>query len=327
MKSSRQSQHPALILIPVLVMATGAAFLPLRLQADDEQSAAKQRTFASPEEAVQALTDATKAADHAALHEIFGPGQADLVTGDKVEDEANFARFSKALAQMCNPAREGDDKVILNIGAENWPFPIPLVKKEARWFFDTDAGKEEIINRHVGDDELNTIGVCRTYVAAQRQYASKDRDGSEVFKYAQKFKSAPGKKDGLYWEATADEDSSPFGPLVAEARDEGYGPRKAGEAPHPFHGYVFRILTSQGPAAPGGQYNYIINGNMIAGFAMVAYPDKWGDSGVMTFTINQQGKLYQKDLGLKTEEIARAMTEYNPDKSWTPVTELDTATK
>ena len=315
MKTSNRSRHPAWVFLAMLVMASGA-FPPLPLHADEEKSAGKQRTFASPEEAIQALIDATKAADHAALHEIFGPAHKDLVTGDKVEDEANFARFSKEIAQMCNPSHEGEDKIILNIGAENWPFPIPLVKKDDRWFFDTDAGKQEIINRHVGEDELNAIGVCRTYVDAQRQYAGKDRDGSEVLKYAQKFKSTPGKKDGLYWEAAGDEEISPFGPLVAEAREEGYSPKKNGEGPHPFHGYIFKILTAQGPAAPGGKYNYIINGNMIAGFALVAYPAKWGDSGIMTFIINQQGKLYQRNLGAKTEELAGAMTEYNPDKEW-----------
>jgi hypothetical protein len=304
-----------------MLLMAAVAFLPLQLHAEEEKSTAKQRTFASPEEAIQALIDATKAADHAVLHEIFGPGHKDLVTGDKVEDEANFAKFSKEITQLCNPTHQGEDKVTLNIGAENWPFPIPLVKKDGRWFFDTDAGREEIINRHIGEDELNTIGVCRTYAEAQRQYASKDRDGSEILKYAQKFKSSPGKKDGLYWEALENEEASPYGPLVAEARAEGYGPKKKGEGPHPFHGYLFKILTAQGPAAPGGKYNYIINGNMIAGFAMVAYPSKYGESGIMTFIINQQGKLYQRDLGPKTEEIARAMSEYNPDKKWTLVTE------
>jgi len=326
MQTSKKLLHPASMFITMLIMAA-AAFLPLQLNADDGKSAAKQRTFASPEEAIQALTDATKATDHAALHEIFGPGHKDLTTGDKVEDEANFAQFSKQISQMCNPTHQGEDKVILNIGAENWPFPIPLVKKDGRWAFDTDAGKEEIINRHIGEDELNTIGVCRTYVDAQRQYASKDRDGSELLKYAQKFKSTPGKQDGLYWEAAANEEISPYGPLVAEARVEGYGPKKNGESPQPFHGYLFKILTAQGPAAPGGKFSYIINGNMIAGFALVAYPSKWGESGIMTFIINQQGRLFQRDLGSKTEAIARGMSEYNPDKSWNLVPDQDSAAK
>jgi len=310
----------------MLVMAAGAV-LPLHLHAGEDKSTSEQRTFASPEDAIQVLSDATKAGDHVALHDIFGPGHKDLITGDKVEDEANFARFSKAIAQMCNPTHQGDDKIILNLGAENWPFPIPLVKKDNRWFFDTDAGKEEIINRHIGEDELNTIGVCRTYVDAQRQYASKDRDGSDVLKYAQKLKSTPGTKDGLYWETAADEEVSPLGALVAEAREEGYSAKKSGEGPRPFHGYVFTILTKQGAAAPGGKYSYIINGNMIGGFAIIAYPIKWSDSGVMTFIISHQGKLYQRNLGPKTAEMVKAISEYNPDKRWTPVSELGALAK
>jgi hypothetical protein len=308
----------------MLAIATGA-LLPLLLRADEEKPVGKQRTFETPAEAIQALTDATKAADHTELDAIFGPSHKDLLTGDKVEDEANFDRFSKAVMKMCNSSHEGEDKIILNIGAENWPFPIPLVKKSERWFFDTDAGKEEIINRHIGDNEINAIGVCRTYVDAQRQYASKDRDGCGVFKYAQKFKSTQGRRDGLYWETTASEETSPYGPLVAEAREEGYKPKMKGEAPHPFHGYLFKILTAQGPSAPGGKYNYIINGNMIAGFALVAFPDKWGESGVMTFVISQQGKLFQRNLGIRTVEIARAMSAYDPDKSWTEVRKPDEA--
>jgi hypothetical protein len=320
MKTLKQPQYPVWTFITVLIMAAGT-LLPLRLRAENDNPAVNQRTFASPKEAIQAVIDATKAADHPKLQEIFGPGHKSLVTGDKVEDAANFARFSKEITRMCNPVPEGEDKVILNIGAENWPFPIPLIKKEDRWFFDTAAGQEEIINRHIGEDELNTIGVCRTYVDAQREYASEDRNGSEVLQYAQKFKSTPGKKDGLYWEAAANDEISPYGPLVAEARAEGYGTKKKGEGPQPFHGYLFKILTAQGPAAPGGKYNYIINGNMIAGFGMLAYPSNWGESGVMTFIINQQGKLYQKNLGSRTEAIASRMSEYNPDKSWTFVPE------
>jgi hypothetical protein len=193
------------------------------------------------------------------------------------------------------------------------------VKKDGRWFFDTAAGKDEIINRRVGENELTVIGVCRTYVTAQREYASEDRDDSGVLKYAQNLKSTPGQKDGLYWEPAAGEELSPFGPLVASARAEGYGPRKEGEAPQPFHGYLFRILTAQGRHAPGGQYNYTINGNMIAGFALVAHPARWGDSGIMTFIINQQGKVYQRNLGPDTDAKVAAMTAFDPEEGWTLV--------
>jgi hypothetical protein len=316
MKSSNQHRHSAWVLIALLIMGNGAS-LSLEVHAKEQKPATKRRTFASPGEAILSLTAAIKDGDHSALHEIFGPGDKNLVTGDKVQDEANFARFSKEIMQTCNPIRRGNATIILNIGAENPPFPIPLVKKDGRWFFDTNAGKEKIIERHVGEDELDAIGVCRTYVDAQRKYARRDRDGSEVLKYAQKLTSTGGKHDGLYWQAAGNGKISPFGLLVAEARREGYSSKKHDEIPHPFHGYLFKILSRQGPAARGGSYNYIIDSNMIGGFAMVAYPFSWGDSGIMTFIINQRNKIYERNLGSKSGEIAAAMSAFNPDKNWT----------
>jgi hypothetical protein len=193
--------------------------------------------------------------------------------------------------------------------------PIPLVKADGQWHFDTAAGKEEIINRHIGKDELHAIGVCRAYVAAQRQYAGAN---SEATKYAQKFKSTAGMKDGLYWPAVGEEPASPFGPLVAQAHLEGFGP-KMGTGVKPFHGYYFRILTCQGKDAPGGKMNYMSGGNLTGGFALVAYPEHWDRSGIMTFIVNQDGKVYQRNLGEKTSQIAGAMKEYNPDSEWTLV--------
>jgi len=298
-----------------------AVSLTTRALADEPKAGTPQQRFASPEDAVKALLAATKAGDKPALHEIFGPDHDQLLTGDAVQDAAAFDRFSKAVAQMCQLTRDGDDKVVLNIGAENWPFPIPLVRQNSQWFFDTAAGKEEIINRHVGRDELNAITVCRAYVGAQRQYASQDRDGNGVLKYAQQLKSAPGKKDGLYWESAANEELSPFGPLVSRARAEGYAPRKENEPRRPYYGYFFKVLTRQGAAAPGGKYDYVINGNMIAGFALVAYPAEWGKSGIMTFIVSQQGKVYQRNFGPETAEHAAAMTEYNPDPNWSLVSD------
>ncbi len=305
--------------LTALFVVTVCVFLAPQLRAGEQPAAAAQRRFATPEEATKALLEAARAKDKAALHEIFGPGIHDVLTGDEVQDAANFESFTKAMGQLCSPVHEGDDKIILNIGAQSWPFPIPLVRKDGQWFFDTDAGKEEIINRHIGEGEINAISVCRAYVQAQRQYAGQDRDGSDVLKYAQQFKSTPGKKDGLYWESAPGEEPSPFGPLVAEAHAEGYGQHPNGTGRHPYHGYFFKILTAQGPAAPGGRYNYIINGNMIAGFALVAWPERWGQSGIMTFIVNQQGKVYQRNLGEKTAQIASAMTRYNPDSRWTLV--------
>jgi hypothetical protein len=193
--------------------------------------------------------------------------------------------------------------------------PIPLVKADGQWRFDTAAGKEEIINRHIGKDEFHAIGICRAYVTAQQQYASANPD---AVKYAQKFKSAPGMKDGLYWPAAADEPASPFGPVVAQAHVEGFGP-KMGTGVKPFHGYYFRILTCQGKDAPGGEMNYMTDGNLTKGFALVAYPEHWDLSGIMTFIVNQDGKVYQRNLGERTSEIAGAMKEYNPGSDWTLV--------
>jgi Protein of unknown function (DUF2950) len=286
------------------------------LQAQEEKSASPQRLFASPEQATTALLEAARTKDKTALHEIFGPDAQELLTGDAVQDAANFQSFSRALAEKCLPEPEGDDKVILNIGAQNWPFPIPLIKKDGQWLFDTDAGREEIINRHIGKDELNAIGVCHAYVEAQREYFCQDRDGNGMRKYAQKFKSTPGKRDGLYWQSTRKEEASPFGPLVAEAHAEGYGNKENRSSPQPFHGYFFKILFRQGGDAPGGKSNYIVHGNMTGGFALLAYPARWNQSGVMTFIVNQQGLVYQRNLGEKTATTAAAMTRYDPDSTW-----------
>jgi hypothetical protein len=205
----------------------------------------------------------------------------------------------------------------LEVGTNDWPMPIPLVKADGQWRFDTAAGKEEIINRHIGKDELCAIGVCRAYVTAQRQYANLDA-GAGGSKYALKFKSTPGAKDGLYWPPVENEPASPFGPLVAEAHAEGYV-HHTGSGPHPFHGYYFRILTRQGKDAPGGKMNYMSHGQLTGGFALVAYPEHWNQSGIMTFIVNQDGNIYQSNLGEKTSRIATAIKQYNPDSEWTLV--------
>jgi hypothetical protein len=285
---------------------------------------ANQQTFASDEDAVKALLAALSLEDKDKRKEtmrgIFGPAAQDLASGDPVEDAASFKTFIARATAKTRLEKQADALSILHIGNEDWPFPIPIVKTaDGKWFFDTAAGTEEILARRIGANELATIQVCRAYVLAQRQYAGKDRDGSEVLKYAQHFHSRPGKKDGLYWPAAAGEEQSPFGPLVAEASAKGYfGERPAGQpaGPRPFQGYFFHTLTRQGPDVPGGRYDYVINGNMIAGFALIAWPAKYGSSGVMTFVVNHQGKVYQKDLGPNTDQIARRITEYNPDASW-----------
>jgi hypothetical protein len=268
---------------------------------------------------VTALRSATASADTNALRAIFGPGAEDLANPDRVQATNELANFNSALAEKNHLARSSDAFVILEVGDDLWPFPVPIVKKNGGWYFDTSVGKEELLNRRIGTNELATIPVMRAYVDAQREYASQDRDGSEVLKYAQRLVSSPGKHDGLYWPTDSDGEESPLGPLVAYAQAEGYNPELRGEEEverGPYHGYCFKILTRQGKHARGGAYNYIINGNMIAGFALIAWPAGYGDTGIMTFIVNQQGRVYQKDLGSNTDHIARKMTEYDPDPTW-----------
>lgn len=321
----------------VLAGAVAGSLLFVRFagaqDAGQSSSVVSQQTFATPEEAVQGLTAAVNAKDQAALGRVFGSEYSQLLSGDRVQDRTNLEKFAAALKEASELQKDSEDKYTLLVGTEKWPMPIPIVQREGRWLFDTKAGLEEVLNRRIGEDELAAITTCRAYVLAQWEYfTSGDQDSDGVAEYAQKFISSPGRHDGLYWETAEGEPLSPLGSLVAEARAEGYGSRKrirrassgsgdaaSGESQNPrrpFHGYFFRILTGQGPHAPGGKYNYIINGNMIAGYALIAYPDKWGNSGVMTFMVNQQGRVYQKNLGADTQQIAGSISVYDPDSSW-----------
>ena len=286
--------------------------LPARAVAADEQR------FASAEEAINAMVTAAKARDTNALHVIFGSAGHGLVSADAVQAADAYDKFVRRLTEKAELVRVSDSKVTLQLGADGWPFPIPLIKEDGRWFFDTAAGKEEILNRRIGMNELGAIGVCRAYVAAQREYASQDRDNDEVLSYAQRLRSTSGKHDGLYWHAEPGGELSPFGPLIAEAKEAGYRheTKIMTDEQLPYRGYYFKILTRQGRHAPGGKYNYVINGRMIAGFAFVAWPAQWGNTGVMTFIVNQRGKVFQKNLGPRTASVAKAMEEYDPDSSW-----------
>ena len=299
-----------------VALATLIIVLSVPLQGYAAQ--AKQKTFASPEEAVKALIDAAKAGNQEELNAIFGPSaRAVLSSGDPVEDKATRERFVKAYDAKIALIRDGDAKAVLQIGTEEWPFPIPIVKKGQQWSFDTKKGKEELINRRIGRNELNTVQTCLAYVDAQREYAAKDRDGDGLFEYAQKFVSTPGTKDGLYWEAKPGEEESPFGDLFARATGEGY--KKTSNKPIPYHGYFFKVLKAQGKNAPGGAYDYVVKGRMIGGFGMVAYPAQYGVSGVMTFVVNHDGIVYEKNLGKDTAKIAQAIKLFNPDKTWRKV--------
>ncbi|HEX4125007.1 MAG TPA: DUF2950 domain-containing protein [Tepidisphaeraceae bacterium] len=279
-----------------------------------------QTTFATDEDAASAFVAAVAADDHDKVHQILGPQWKELLTGDKVQDANAFKDFATHAAEHHQLEMKNADLVILDIGNNDWPFPIPIVRTDnGKWFFDTLAGKAEILARHIGADELGAIDVCRAYVRAQREYYRTPHE-DDLLEYAQRILSKPGTEDGLYYPVAAGQTESPFGPLIADAEMEGYpAPENTPQSPErhpPYHGYHFRILKAQGADAPGGAYSYIINGHMLAGFALVAFPDKYGSSGIMTFVINQRGKVYQKDLGPNTTDLARHVTDYNPDSTW-----------
>ncbi|HXX80184.1 MAG TPA: DUF2950 domain-containing protein [Thermodesulfovibrionales bacterium] len=282
----------------------------------------KQKTFATPEDAVNALVEAVKANNTKELLAIFGPGSESLVSsGDNVRDKAGRERFVKHFEEKNSLEKQGDDKVVIQVGNDDFPLPIPIVKKGTTWYFDTKAGKEEVLNRRIGRDELKVLDSLYAFVDAQREYASKDRDGNGKMEFAQKFMSSKGKHDGLYWDTKEGEEDSPLGPFVAMASAKGYTVKGRSEKPIPFEGYYFRILKAQGPHATGGAYDYVVKGNMILGFAFVAYPAKYGSSGIMTFIVNQEGVIHQKNLGKNTANVAKAMKRYDPDETWKKVEE------
>jgi len=275
------------------------------------QAACAQRMFETPEAAAQALIEAAKANDENALIDIFGAKyRSVVVTVDHVEDQEDRHRFAQDAAEYLVLRRDGDNKVTVVVGFEAWPLPIPIVREGGRWRFDAAAGAEEMLNRRIGRNELDAIDLLRAYVGAQRQYASKPRDGTRVRAFARKVVSSPGKHDGLYWPADAQDrnEMSPFGPLIRDPEK-----RKPGE---PYNGYYFKILTRQGAAAPGGAYSYIINGKMLAGFAMVAAPASYGETGIKTFIVNHYGDVYERDLGPATSQVFGRMMEYNPTSKW-----------
>jgi hypothetical protein len=276
---------------------------------------ADQRVFESPGLAVTALVDAANKDDLNALEAILGSDTKDILSsGDPVADNNARENFVAKYNEMHRIAFDPQDRVILYIGADNWPFPVPLVKKDAGWIFDTTGGMEELRYRRIGGNELYTISVLENLVLAQRDYAGQIRDGGGIPQFARKVQSDPGKRDGLYWPVAANEPESPIGPLIAGAVAEGY--QTGTGAPVPFHGYYYKILTRQGPNAPGGAKNYVVNGKMTKGFAFLAYPAKYRASGVMTFAANQDGVIIQKDLGPNTAQLVSAISEFNPDRTW-----------
>jgi len=299
-------------------MTVVVAFAWAGLAAPAVAAGARQTTFASPEQAVEALYEAMSTDNIGGLLKMFGPESKPLVkSGDPVADEEVREKFESEYKEANKIVREGDDKAILVIGEDEWPFPIPIVKQHDVWRFDTKAGKEEILNRRIGNNELSAIEVCGAYVDAQREYATKDRNNDGFIEYATKFLSSPGKHDGLYWPVNEGEEESPLGPLVGSAQAAGYGGKHAEGKRVPYHGYYYKILTRQGENAPGGAYDYIVNGHMIGGFALVAFPAQYGASGIMTFIVSHADVVYQKDLGPNTAKIASQMKVFDPDSSWT----------
>ena len=300
-----------------VVFAAGLLMLALAVPIACKSKKPELTGYATPDDAANALITAAKAGDQNALLAIFGPESKDLLySGDPVEDKNVAKAFVSRYDVMHRWRRMEDGSQTLIVGADNFPFPIPLKKNSGgRWFFDTAAGKEEVLNRRVGRNELAVIDLCGGVVGAQAEYYSQKHGG--VKQYAQKFVSDPGQENGLYWPDTPGQPKSPVGPVAAQATADGY---KADPAHRqPFHGYYFAMLTKQGPDAPGGAKDYIVNGKMTGGFAVVAYPAKYGDSGVMTFIVDRDGVVLQKDLGRSTDQVASAMTEFNPDKTWTVV--------
>jgi hypothetical protein len=295
------------MLAAALIAAAGSPALP---------AAGQQKAFKSPEDAAKALAAASGAGDVKSLESILGPGSASLLrSGDAVADRRGRERFAQAYAEASRVEHQGDAKAILLIGKDEWPMPIPLVKGKDGWRFDAKQGREEVLNRRIGRNELSAVQAMLAYVDAQREYYLRNPRNDKLLQYAQKFDSAPGKRDGLYFPTKAGEPPSPLGPLFAKAKAAGYG--KDGDGlPDPYHGYRYRILKRQGPDAPGGAYDYVVQGRMIGGFALVAWPASYGNSGVMTFLVNHEGVVYEKDLGPDTAAAVGKITRFNPDKSW-----------
>ena len=299
-----------------MIIARPVSILSLLVASALPLSATAQESFPSAEAAVAALIDAAKSGDKKAVLRVLGTqGRQVVSSGDVVADKSVKERFVAAYDTK-HAVTEDGDKATLIIGAEDFPFPIPIVRKDNRWSFDTAAGLDEILRRRIGRNELSAIEVCRAYVQAQNEYAALDPADLGPHVYAQKIVSSPGKKDGLYWPAAEGQQQSPLGDLFAAASAEGYKP---GAKPIPYHGYYYRILKGQGADAPGGAFDYVVKGKMIGGFALLAYPASYGNSGITTFMVNHDGQVFEKDLGPQTAKVAWTIQAFAPDATWRKV--------
>ena len=303
----------AALVVPCVVLAASGS-------CRRNQGGARARTFATPKIAALDLAQAVKAGDLAEVMRIFGPDAQALVdTSDPVRAKRNQQVFTVAFAERWRLEDSGPDRTTLVVGHEEWPFPIPIVKEGNEWRFDAASGKEEILSRRIGRNELAVIKICSAYLTAQRAYAKYGHDGKPAGLYASAFRSDGARQNGLYWAPRKGERSSPLGDLFAAASVDVAALRKPTGEPQPFHGYYFRILTAQGPDAPGGARDYVVNGALTGGFALVAWPAQYDVTGIMTFIVNQDGVVSEQDLGSGTDATARAMTTYNPDSSWTAI--------
>jgi hypothetical protein len=285
---------------------------------DAAPASAGGRSFATPDEAVGALIAAAEKHDTDALKALLGPGTEKLLTsGDPVEDREELDSFVERYRDYHELAAGTPDNLVLLVGKDRWPSPIPLNRSSGLWSFDGLAGAQELVLRRIGRNELETIDVMRGFVEAEKEYSSAAHDGGAAGVFAQKLRSDPGKQDGLYWEVAAGAPQSPMGQLIADATTEGYGGTPPSRAP--YHGYLFRLLTSQGPSANGGARDYLVNGSLTGGFALLAYPAIYGSSGIMTFIVNQDGVVWQRDLGTATAQTAASVQQFDPDSSWTPI--------
>jgi hypothetical protein len=286
------------------------------------QALAEQASYTTPEEAAQALINAAADSDMEALRTVLGPEADELSSGDPVADAADREAFIEAAVTAAGIEQEegGDNIATLVIGEDDWPFAIPLVKENDQWRFDMEAGLEELYARRIGRNELHTIAVLQEIVDAQREYYAIDRDGDGINEYTLRLASSEGKQNGLYWPVEDGQEPSPMGPLISEAMAQGYEKSKDGE-PVPFHGYYYRVLDEQGPHASGGAMQYMQDGNAIRGFAVLAYPAEYGNSGIMSFIVNQDGIVFEKDLGEETGKLVQSLKAYDPDASWEPVTD------
>lgn len=310
--------------IKCLCIFSMALIMTMALLIESSFAVSDGKMFDSPEQAVEAAVSAIRINNEKDFMEIFGSEGKELFTsGDDVSDQNGREKFVEFYDEKNALVTEGTN-MVLEIGKEAWPFPIPLVKNGEQWFFNTELGKEEILNRRIGRNELDTIQTCLAYVDAQREYSMDDADNDGKNQYAQKFVSDPDKKNGLYWEVKEGEDRSPLGSFASQASSEGYVRDKKAKRT-PYHGYYFKILKEQGKNAAGGAYDYVISEQMIGGFAMVAYPAEYGNSGIMTFVVNHDGIVYQKDLGDDTTEMSNKMKKFDPDKSWTKAGDINTA--